>query len=507
MLYNYKVLSNVTVIDIKDNVNLGGITVKKGKKVVFFIVAIFIILFTVSTVSGVSYQYADKKTTLINGVNDIRLGIDIQGGVDVTFEPENGQDATEEQMDAALEVIKLRLSSLSISDSETYMDYTSNRIIVRFPWQAGESDFDPESAVQELGDMAELSFHYGSDSTTDEDGNTVPSGDTILTGANVTNASTAAQTDSSTGERVWVVSLEFDDEGTEAFASATSELYESSGSISIWMDNEMISAPTVNSVISDGKCVIEGDFTYDSAKQLADQINSGALPFSLETTSFKTISPSVGTGALNAMIIAGMISLILISIYMIFLYRLPGFVSVIALVGQVAGTLACISGWFGFMSSSTLTIPGIAGIILAIGMGVDANIITNERIREELMTGNSLAIALKKGYSNALSAIIDGNLTTILIAIVLMGTFGVPSSVFAKLLHFLFFSLSSTTNSEIYSFGFTLMVGVILNLIMGVVATKLMVMSLSSFKCFQKPAFYASLKSKKSAKESEENAD
>ena len=100
---------------------------KKGKKVVFFIVAIFIILFAVSTVSGVSYQYADKKSTIVNGVDDIRLGIDIQGGVDVTFEPENGQDATEEQMDAALEVIKLRLSSLNISDSETYMDYKSNR--------------------------------------------------------------------------------------------------------------------------------------------------------------------------------------------------------------------------------------------------------------------------------------------------------------------------------------------------------------------------------------------
>ena len=139
-------------------------------------------------------------------------------------------------------------------------------------------------------------------------------------------------------------------------------------------------------------------------------------------------------------------------------------------------------------------------------MGVDANIITNERIREELTVGNSLALSLKKGYSNALSAIIDGNLTTILIAIVLMGTFGVPSSVFAKLLHFLFFSLSSTTNSEIYSFGYTLMVGVILNLIMGVVATRLMVMSLSSFKCFQKPGLYAKVKKSKSVKESEEDA-
>jgi preprotein translocase subunit SecD/SecD/SecF fusion protein len=479
--------------------------VKKNKKVTFFLVFIFIILFALSAVFGVSYQYGDIKTSYILGASDIRLGIDIQGGVDVTFEPEDGQDATEEQMDAALEVIKLRLSSLNINDSETYLDYDSNRIIVRFPWQAGESDFNPEDAVKELGDMAELSFHYGSDSTTDEDGNAVPSGDTILTGSNVVNATTAAQKDDTTGDYEWVVSLEFDDEGTEAFATATSSLYESNGSISIWMDDQMISAPTVNSVISDGKCIIEGSFTYDSAKTLADQINSGALPFSLETTSFKTISPTLGTNSLYAMILAGLIALVLIAIYMIVLYRLPGFVSVIALIGQVAGTIACISGWFGFMSSSTLTIPGIAGIILAVGMGVDANIITNERIREELINGNSLELSLRKGYANAFSAILDGNLTTILISIVLMGAFGVPSSIFAKALNFVFFAFGSTTNSEIYSFGYTLMVGVILNLIMGVLATRLMVTSLSKFKAFKNPKLYASLKTHKS-KEVEENA-
>lgn len=480
---------------------------KKGRKVTFFFVFIFIILFALSTVFGVSYQYGDSVSTYVHGIDSIRLGIDIQGGVDVTFEPEDGQDATEEQMDAALEVIKLRLSSLNINDSETYTDYTSNRIIVRFPWQAGESDFDPEAAVKELGDMAELTFHYGSESTEAEDGTVIPSGETILTGANVVKAQTGRQQDQTTGDYQWVVSLEFDDEGSEAFASATSSLYQSGGSISIWMDDNMISSPSVNSVISDGKCIIEGNFTYDSATQLANQINSGALPFSLETTSFKTISPTLGTNSLNAMVISGVIAFILIAIYMIVLYRLPGFVSVIALIGQIAGTFACITGWFGFMSSATLTIPGIAGIILAVGMGVDANIITNERIREELATGNSLHLALRNGYSNAFSAIIDGNLTTILISIVLMGAFGVPDSVFAKLLHFIFFKFSSTTNSEISSFGFTLMVGVILNLIMGVFATRLMVTSLSQFKAFQKPGLYANLKTKKSVKESEDNAE
>lgn len=481
---------------------------KKGKKLTFFIVFILIVLFALSTLFGVKKQYGDSTTTYIHGIEDIRLGIDIRGGVDVTFEPEGGKKATKSQMDSALEVIKVRLANLSINDSETYVDYDSNRIIVRFPWQADETDFDPESAVKELGDMAELSFHYGSESTTDSKGNTVPSGDTILTGEHVKSAQAAVQQDDTTGDQKWVVSLEFDDEGTQAFATATSSLYQSGGSISIWMDNDMISAPTVNAAITDGKCVIEGNFDATSAKELADQINSGSLPFSLETTSFKTISPALGGNALNAMIIAGIIAFVLIAIYMIVLYRLPGCVAVISLAGQVAITFACITGWFGFMSSSTLTIPGIAGIILAVGMGVDANIIENERIREELMRGNSVELALKKGYKNAFSAILDGNVTTIIVAIVLMGAFGVPDSAFAKLLHFVFFAFGSTTNSEIYSFGFTLLVGVVSNLIMGVFATRLMVTSLSQFKVFRKPGCYASLKSiKKSQSEKAEKED
>lgn len=470
---------------------------KKSKKVTFFLVFIFIILFALSTIFGVSTKYGDITKTYIHGVSDIRLGIDIQGGVDVTFEPKGDQKATKSQMDAAMEVIKLRLASLSINDSETYMDYSSNRIIVRFPWQAGESDFDPESAVSELGDMAELSFHEGSESTTDKDGTVHPTGATILTGENVKSAKAGQQQDDTTGNLQYVVSLEFDNEGTQKFAQATSELYQSKGSISIWMDDEMISAPTVQAVISDGKCVIEGNFTAEEAQKLANQINSGALPFSLETTSFKTITPELGSNSLNAMLIAGLIAFVFIAVYMIVLYRLPGCVAVISLIGQVAGTLACITGWFGFMDSSTLTIPGIAGIILAIGMGVDANIISNERIREELINGNSLDVALRKGYQNAFSAIIDGNLTTIIVSIVLMGAFGVPSSFFSKILRWAFFGLGSITNSEIYSFGFTLMVGVILNLIMGVFATRLMTQSLARFKVFQKPSLYASLKVRK----------
>jgi preprotein translocase subunit SecD/SecD/SecF fusion protein len=464
--------------------------VKKVKKPVFFIVFAVIALFTVTTVFGVHSQYGDIITTYVHGVDDIRLGIDIQGGVDVTFEPAGDTDATTEQMDAALETIKTRLISQNINDSETYVDYDSNRIIVRFPWQAGETDFDPEEAVKELGETAELSFCYGSESTYDEDGNTTPAGAVILTGADVESAKVAMQQDSTTGSQDYVVALTLSDDGADAFYEATSALYSESGTISIWMDNTMISAPTVNSVISDGQCTIEGSFTYESAKELADKINSGALPFSLETTSFKTISPTMGEGALDAMLIAGALTLAFIVIYMVMIYRLQGVVASICLIGQIAGMLAAVSGWFGFMDSATLTIPGIAGIILSVGMGVDANVITGERIREELRAGKNLTTALQSGYKRAFGAIFDGNLTGIIVSIVLMGAFGVPDSWCAKLLNPLFRWFGATTEGVIYSFGYTLLTGLIMNFIMGVLAARLMTLSLSRFKCFQNKKLY-----------------
>lgn len=465
---------------------------KKIKKSTFFIVAALILLFSVSSVFGLDYQYGDEKTTLINGVDDIRLGIDIQGGVDVTFAPSNDYDATEAQLKAATTIIKERLVSLGINDSEVYSDEKSDRIIVRFPWQAGETDFDPGAAVKELGETAELTFRYGTDSEADPDNENgvIPTGEIILMGGNVDSAKAMSQMNKD-GEYEYVIELKLTEDGKSAFAAATTELAGSSTPISIWMDNNMISAPSVNTPITEGVAYITGEFTYESANKLADQINSGALPFKMETTSFKTISPTMGEGSLDAILLAAAIAGIFIAIYMIVLYRLPGVVAVIALVGQVAGSIAVVSKWFGFMDSSTLTIPGIAGIILAVGMGVDANIITGERIKEELRAGKSLDAAFKIAYKKAFSAILDGNITNVLVAVVLMGAFGVPSSFFSKILNStIFYFFGATTEGVVYSFGYTLLAGVVFNFIMGVFAARLMVISLSRFNCFKNRKLY-----------------
>ncbi|MBQ8297173.1 MAG: preprotein translocase subunit SecD [Ruminococcus sp.] len=465
---------------------------KKTGKATFFIVFALILLFSVSSIFGLDYQFGDNKKSWIKGVDDIRLGIDIQGGVDVTFKPAGDADATDEQLDAATEVIKTRLTTLGINDNEVYSDQKSDRIIVRFPWQAGETDFDPEAAVKELGETAELTFREGSDYETDPEDETsiIPTGEIVLTGSDVSEAAPGSQMDDS-GEYQYVVQLTLTEEGTEKFSTATSALVGTDTPISIWMDNTMISAPTVNSAITNGQAVITGDFTYESAKKLADQINSGALPFKMETSSFKTISPTMGEGSLDAILLAGIIAFCCIAVYMIVLYRLPGVVAVIALMGQVAGSIAVVSGWFGFQAGSTLTIPGIAGIILSIGIGVDANIITGERIKEELRSGKSLDAAIKVAYKKAFTAILDGNLTNVIVAVVLMGAFGVPSSFFSKILNnTIFFAFGATTEGVVYSFGITLLAGVVFNFIMGVFAARLMVTSLSKFKCFKNRKLY-----------------
>ena len=308
----------------------------------------------------------------------------------------------------------------------------------------------------------------------------------ILEGSDVEEAS--AYYDPST--QTYGVSLTLSESGTEAFAEATTRLAESSGVISIWMDNTMISYPNVNDPITNGQASITGNFTAETAQQLADRINSGALPFALETANYSTIDPSLGTGALEVMILAGIVAFVLVGAFMIFMYRLPGVVAVIALMGQLALSVAAVSGYFPFVSSFTLTLPGVAGIILAIGMGVDANVITAERIREEVRSGKSIDGSIELGYQRAFAAILDGNMTVVIVAIILMGAFGPPSSIFARILNPLFFLFGSTLAGTVYSFGYTLLVGVIGNFIFGILSTKLMLKSISRFKAFRKLKLY-----------------
>lgn len=462
---------------------------KRVPKFVFFVLAIVILLFATVSLTGIKTHYGDIKTTIIKGSNEIRWGIDIRGGVDVTFTPADDIDASEEQLEAVSEVMKQRLVTLNITDYEVYTDDNSNSVIVRFPWKAGESKFDADAAIKELGETAVLSFRKGTE--TDENGK--PKGDLVFEGSQVKKAEAVyIPTDSLGKTYQWAVSLKLKNEGAKAFAKATEELAQTKGSIAIWMDDQMISAPTVQEQIGNGEAIISGSFDNESAQSLANKINGGALPFNLETKSYSTIDPTLGLGARDAMLLSGVIAFALVCIFMIITYRLPGFIACIALVGQVALTIAALTGFFPDIPSSTLTIPGIAGIILSVGMGVDANIITAERIKEEINSGKSIDGSIELGYKRAFSAILDGNITTLIVAIILMGTFGTPNSIFSMMLSpiFTLFNFPASTEGSIFSFGFTLMVGILCNFIFGVFSSKYMVKSISRIKCFRKAKFY-----------------
>ncbi len=449
---------------------------KRASKITFFVVFILILVLTYTAFFGVESYHGDTRNVYIKGANDIRWGIDIRGGVEAVFTP-NIPDSqiTDAEMDAAKAIIDTRMVNQNITDYEIYADKENKQIVVRFPWAADDSTMDPAAAVASLGETAELTFCKSS---------TYDANNIIFTGEHVEKAEAVF-----TEEKGWVVTLDLDSTATGLFATATTELAPSKGQIAICMDGAVISAPSVDVAITDGNAIITGMENADNAIDLANKINAGALPFALSVDDSKLsiVSATLGANALNVMIIAGAIAFGVICVLMIVRYRLNGVVASIALLGQLAGSIAAISGYFPGVDSFTLTIPGIAGIILSIGVGVDCNVIAAERIRQEFKNGRTIDGAIDNGLKNSLSAIVDGNVTILIVAIVLMGAFGTSGIVFYKLFSWLF---GASIAGSIYSFGYTLLIGVIFNFIMSVLCSKWMLKSISQLKFLRKPWLY-----------------
>lgn len=454
---------------------------KATRKSTFFVVLVLILALTYCAFFGIENYYGDTRNVYVKGAGDIRWGIDISGGVEAVFSPDKADvEITSEDMDAAKSIIETRLVNNNITDYEVYADNFNHQIIVRFPWAADESDFDAQAAVQELGETAMLTFCEGS-----ENNKTV-----ILKGSEDVKQAAAGLDENNQ----YIVQLELTASGTAKFAEATARLQKKV--ISIWMDDTMISAPTVNNVINNGTAMITNIGGAEEATDLANKINAGSLPFALtvDESKLQIISPSLGSDALQVMLIAGSIAFAIVCLIMIFRYRVNGVVAAFALLGQLAGSIACISGFLPGVPSFTLTVPGIAGIILSIGVGVDCNVIASERIRDEFKKGKTIDGAIDSGFKNSLSAIIDGNVTIVIVSIVLMGAFGSPDSLLAKVFSPIMSLFGSSITGSIYSFGYTLLIGVIFNLIMGVVASKLMLKSVSRLKFMRNPAFYGGKK-------------
>ena len=420
---------------------------KSSKKNVFIFLIILVLLILLA-----AFGIGDQ----VKKVADIRFGIDIRGGVEAVFKPATDEKVTDSELESARSIIETRLDNKNITDREITIDKDGRYIIVRFPWKSDEAEYDPETAIAELGETALLSFRD-------------PEGNIRVEGKNVASAKAESQNDNGVTE--YVVSLIFDSEGAQLFQEATGSLV--GQNMGIYMDDAIISNPVVQTEISGGQAVITGMENYEEAKELADKINAGALPFALETKSFSTISPSLGQNALQVMIYAGIIAFVLVCIFMLGFYRLPGAVACLTLLLQTVLQLLAIS-----VPQFTLTLPGIAGIILSVGMAVDANVIISERISEELKKGETVKSAVRRGYQKAFTAVLDGNITTAIVAVVLM-IFG---------------------SGTMLSFGYTLLVGVIVNCFIGVNVSRFVLASLVEYDALNNEKFFVQKKDKENLK-------
>lgn len=393
---------------------------KKSRSAILLILSVIIII---------SLAFAGFKGVEIGGWefksfdNAITKGLDLQGGVSVLMEitdEDLSGDELEKNLEKTRQLLDLRVNKLGVAET-TVTAEGDRRIRVDIP-----GAFDSKDIVDSLQKTGNLTFK-------DSDGNEV------LNGKDVEEA--AVMTDTTTGKPV--VTLKLNDEGKKKFAEATEKNL--GKVISIYMDEDLISSPTVESAITGGEAIITGSSTIDEANTLAGLINSGALPVTLKAASIENVGAQLGGEAFPNAIKAGVVGILLIFLFMIVNYRMLGVIASIALT--LYTTLVLII----FVESSvTLTLPGIAGFLLTIGMAVDANVLIFERIKEEMKKGISAKSAIKSGFNNAYSSIIDSNVTTVIAALVLyfMGT------------------------GPVKGFAVTLMIGIVVSMITAIFVTR-----------------------------------
>ncbi|SFG62166.1 SecD/SecF fusion protein [Lachnospiraceae bacterium C7] len=401
--------------------------------------AVAVLALILAAIIAVSYfAYVVVQDTGTNGKkksNSIKLGLDLAGGVSITYQI---QDKDPSKTDIDDTIAKLEERAESYSTEYAVYKNGDNRITVEIPGIK-----DANAVLEDLGSPGTLYFIKQHDAQGNENysmqgttGKTekdyklnksidelIKDGSVIMDGNGVKEAKATYQQDQTLGTSEPVVSMEFTSKAAKDFATATTEASQKGDSIGIYYDDHFISVPSVNTPITDGKCVIEGfkgdnktkDERYTEASTLATFIRAGAINLKLKEIESNVVGASLGNDALANSLKAGMIGLVIVILFMIFMYYVPGLAASLALILYTSLVIAIVQ-----LFEITLTLPGIAGIILGIGMAVDANVITFARIREEISAGKSVGNAIKVGYKKALSAILDGNVTTFIAAFVLM---------------------------------------------------------------------------------------
>ena len=388
---------------------------KKSKGIISLILTVVLIaLLGFTTVVG----FGKGQT---GAAKNIKLGLDLEGGVSITYQVKGETPSAEDMSDT---IYKLQKRVEQYSTEATVYQEGDDRISIEIPGVT-----DANEILSELGQPGSLYFIKEKDSDgnpnygLDTSGHYVlaksmdelkEEGSVVLTGTDIKSAKSGSYQDSTTGANENVVQLSMTKEGTEKFAEATKAAKEAKETIAIYYDGELISVPSVNAEITDGQAIIEGNMSYEEAEQLASTIRIGGLSVELEEIRSNVVGAQLGEEAISTSLMAGAVGLAIVFVFMCVVYLLPGLASSLALVIYTGLILVLLNAF-----DITLTLPGIAGIILGIGMAVDANVIIFARVKEELTAGKSVKSALNAGFHKAMSAILDGNITTLIAAAVL----------------------------------------------------------------------------------------
>ncbi len=431
---------------------------KTKRKAVINLIIFFLLLAggIYMAIAGVGQNESGKTA-------NVPLGLDLQGGLSVTYEIQD-EKPTSDEIKATVDKLQRRVDAYS-SEGEVYQE-GNDRITVEIPLNTEK--VDAHDVLDELGQPGQLLFLDSENYTIwqqNQNNGTNDAYEAVLTGSDIKNAQ--AGVDDSGTVKDYVVQLQFTDEGAQKFATATAANI--GKPIYIIYDGAVVSAPTVQSAITDGNAVINKISSYDEAESLASTIKIGALPLELKQIQYNIVGAKLGQKAVSTSLIAGAIGFGLVCILMIVLYRFPGFIASLALTGYVVLMLLILS-----IRHITLTLPGIAGIILSIGMAVDANVIIFTRIREEISAGSGVRAAVKAGFSKALSAILDGNITTLIATVVLM----------------------ILGSGSIKGFAVTLMLGIVLSMFTALFVTKMLLNSFLELGV-QNPKMYGKAKEPK----------
>lgn len=390
---------------------------KKGKGILI-LVLVLLVLAASAFVAGIGIGKTNS-----GAAKNIKLGLDLAGGVSITYQTKDANPSAEDMADT---VYKLQQRAQGYSSEAQVYQEGDNRITIEIP---GVSD--AETILEDLGSPGSLIF-------------VDTSGNTVLQGTDIASAEAGSQTNQQTGAVEYVVQLKMTKEGAQKFEEATSANV--GKQIAIIYDDQVVSSPRVKSAISGGEAIIDGMASYEEASNLASFIRIGSLSLELEELRSQVVGAQLGTKAISTSLIAGAIGLVIVAIFMIVVYLLPGLASAIALLIYTLFTLLILNAF-----DITLTLPGIAGVILAIGMAVDANVIIIARIKEELADGRDVKTATKIGFSKALPAIIDGNVTTLIVALILIWL----------------------GSGSVRGFGQTLAIGIVLSMFTALIVTRL----------------------------------